>query len=123
MSLVICNKANICKTGCMHATKHEPVNISDSGDPVKLCTTPAWCGELEREVVCTSSNEDNKVYQFVEPHPTGGSAVVTITGDQILEYMKKAYPEKSKELSDEQLIQDFCSVHWASEVTEQSEDD
>lgn len=65
-----------------------------------------------------------KMYTFQEPHPTGGDCVVTISTSQIVAYMtkigaktkiQKKHPNLN--VSDEILIQDFCTVHWASEVT------
>lgn len=65
-----------------------------------------------------------KMYTFQEPHSTGGDCVVTISSSQIVKYMinigmktriQKKHPNLN--VTDEILIEDFCTVHWASEVT------
>ena len=52
-----------------------------------------------------------KVYRFVEPHITGGSALVEITEEQIRNWMKKTYPM----VEEEHQIEEFCFLHWAWE--------
>ena len=60
-------------------------------------------------------NEKKEIYyEFVEPHITGGHATIIISESKILEYMKKVYP--NSELSDNELIEEFAIVHWASKV-------
>ena len=59
-----------------------------------------------------------KTYRFEEPHCTGGSSTVDITEEQILKYMKEEIIPKfqdkyPKDISDECLIEDFATVHWA----------
>jgi len=56
-----------------------------------------------------------KKYQFVEPHITGGDAVITITEDKIIEFMRKSYPEHAN-LSDVDLLDSFIVTNWAWEV-------
>ena len=51
-------------------------------------------------------------YTFAEPHEMGGTSIVTISDKQIIEVMKLLH----KELTDEQLIKEFCTVHWATKV-------
>ena len=57
-----------------------------------------------------------KKYQFVEPHITGGDAVVTITEDKVVQYMRSMYPSSLSDLPDKELIDDFCIIHWAEEI-------
>jgi len=49
------------------------------------------------------------IYQFCEPHPTGGNALIEITEEQIRAWMRKAYPN----VKDEDQIEEFCTLHWA----------
>jgi len=62
-----------------------------------------------------------RVFTFVEPHPTGGHCTVSITGSQIIRYMNKHIKEKIQkkhpdmEITDELLIEEFCVIHWCSE--------
>ena len=60
-----------------------------------------------------------RVFTFAEPHPTGGDSVITITEDKIVEWMKINYPELldfPEPPSDEDLISEFCALHWAWEI-------
>ncbi len=61
--------------------------------------------------------EPGKKLQFVEPHPTGGHATVTLTKEQAVNWTRAVHPE----LSDEQALENFIVVHWAWYV--ESEDD
>lgn len=65
-----------------------------------------------------------KTYEFVEPHITGGHAVVTITEEQILKHMKKVQRKNLKmhNVSDEDLIDYFIVNHWCTERKENSMD-
>ena len=62
-----------------------------------------------------------RVFVFVEPHPTGGDCTIRITESQILKYMNKEIKQKIQkkhpdmDVTDELLIEEFCVVHWASE--------
>ena len=63
-----------------------------------------------------------RIFTFPEPHPTGGDCTVRITESKIVKYMKdsgikekiqKKHPDM--DVTDEILIEDFCTVHWAHE--------
>lgn len=71
----------------------------------------------------TMGSQLKKKYVFVEPHITGGSSTVEITGEQILKFMKNKKREEFKELSDEQLIESFLLTHWAKEQNEKTDND
>lgn len=60
-----------------------------------------------------------KTYQFVEPHHTGGDALITITDEKILTHMKREYPDSP--FSDEGLIDNFVITNWAWEKKEEKE--
>ena len=51
-------------------------------------------------------------YTFAEPHEMGGTSIVTISDTQIVEFMRLIH----KELTNKQLIKEFCAVHWATKV-------
>lgn len=65
-----------------------------------------------------------RMFKFVEPHPTGGRSEITISEEKIVECMKKNYPKMSEGIfvSDEDLIADFCTIHWAQEITKNKEE-
>jgi hypothetical protein len=60
----------------------------------------------------------DRVYKFVEPHFTGGDAVITITESKILKYMKSRFEKepKFKKLTDFELLDYFLVNHWCIEV-------
>jgi hypothetical protein len=60
----------------------------------------------------------SKVYLFCEPHVTGGNSLVSITDRQIIDYMKRLNDPRYNNISDEDIILDFISVHWAWEKTD-----
>jgi hypothetical protein len=55
-----------------------------------------------------------KEYKFVEP--TESDAVVTITEERILKFMKETYPDSSQHLTDEEMIESFVTERRAWEV-------
>ena len=57
-----------------------------------------------------------KSYSFAEPHPTGGLAVVTITEEEIVAYMRKMPRYANWHSTD--LVDEFTGIHWASEIPE-----
>ena len=57
-----------------------------------------------------------KWYGFFEPHQTGGSSFVTIDENSIISHMKEVYPDDYTSLNNEDIILDFCAVHWAFEI-------
>lgn len=66
---------------------------------------------------------DNELYQFNEPHITGGTAVVTITRRQAIEWTKQAVRNIAKfeprDISDETMLQSFITSNWAWKVGEE----
>jgi hypothetical protein len=58
-----------------------------------------------------------KIFTFMEPHPTGGDCKVTITESKIIDYMKKIQEQnpKMKDATDEMLLDEFCINHWCYE--------
>lgn len=52
-------------------------------------------------------------YTFAEPHEMGGTSIVTISDTQIVEFMKLVHKDN---LTNDQLIEEFCAVHWATKV-------
>lgn len=65
----------------------------------------------------------SRKFTFCEPHITGGNAVITVSEDQILKYMKEyqyqKYLDKGIDPTDNDLIDDFCIVHWCIEEKEE----
>ena len=62
-----------------------------------------------------------KTFVFIEPHLTGGDSTVTITKSKIIEYMHKRQKEpgcRFKDATDEQLLDEFCVIHWCWEQKE-----
>ena len=57
--------------------------------------------------------------QYVEPHPCGGTCLVTLTEEQAIEWQKKAAAHAGYVYkSDEEALDDFMVVHWARKVEE-----
>ena len=75
------------------------------------------------------AEKDEEVYEFSEPHITGGHAVITVTRQQIIDYMKKIDSDEYKNSTDDELVREFCVIHWAHPVgspqkdTEEDDDD
>ena len=62
-----------------------------------------------------------ETYKFVEPHHTGGNAIIYITKAQIISFMREKYTARDKypvDVSDETLLSDFILVNWAFEIKE-----
>ena len=57
------------------------------------------------------NHPDERIYVFVEPHPTGGSATIEITEFQIRIWMTGTYPQ----IPTEHQVDEFCLLHWAWE--------
>ncbi len=54
------------------------------------------------------------MYEFIEPHKTGGHSRVIISEDNIIKYMKEyVSPKKTQVLTDEELIDSFCVDFYA----------
>lgn len=56
-----------------------------------------------------------RTFEFVEPYEDGTPAYVRMTEAEVISWYRKgrSYPP---EVSDEQIIDEFCVVHWAYEV-------
>jgi|14BtaG_2_1085337.scaffolds.fasta_scaffold192486_2 hypothetical protein len=54
-----------------------------------------------------------KMYEFLEPHVTGGHSRVTISECNIIKYMKEKIVPKHIVLSDKQIVESFCADYWA----------
>ncbi len=52
--------------------------------------------------------------EYLEPHPSGGTCRIRMTSQQAIDWTKKVHPE----LTDEQALEEFIVVHWASRVEE-----
>jgi len=75
------------------------------------------------DILGTNKKPKEKIYSFQEPHPTGGNCTITISSSQIVKFLtekgckemiQKKYPKL--DVTDELLIEDFCTVYWAKEV-------
>ena len=67
------------------------------------------------------NRDSKKLYlQFIEPHPTGGNSLVTISKDDAITFQKRhAYKLKAFIYSDWfDALQDFVVANWAWEVDE-----
>ena len=66
-------------------------------------------------VVSMSSAYDNLIWEFPEPHPTGGQSVVAISGREMIKNVTEIYRSKGLKIPEnpETMILDFCAVHWA----------
>jgi hypothetical protein len=53
------------------------------------------------------------IYEFHEPHQTGGDATIRITVRQIIDYQKPCHPYEKDGYSDQDILDDFIVVHWA----------
>jgi len=56
-----------------------------------------------------------RIFTFIEPHVTGGDAVIRITEEQIITYMRESAFRLKPPLNDAELVETFCTVHWATE--------
>lgn len=62
-----------------------------------------------------------RMFEFVEPHLTGGSCTVRICEDAIIRHMRnqiKNHPAW-KNLTDEELLDEFVIIHWCTEIKEE----
>ena len=59
-------------------------------------------------------SESIKMYEFVEPHITGGDSLIVISEYNIIKYMKEhVAPQHTQVLSDKELAENFCAIFWA----------
>jgi len=77
---------------------------------------------MPQKILNKGDTMTERVFKFYEPHPTGGDCTVEITESKIVKHMKdsgikekiqKKHPDM--DVTDKILIEDFCTVHWASE--------
>lgn len=55
-----------------------------------------------------------QLYEFVEPHPTGGAARVRLTAKQAIDFTRDTNPGYI--MTDEHALESFIAVHWAWKV-------
>jgi len=57
---------------------------------------------------------ESEIYEFSERHVTGGTTIVRITRDQILDYVHRfgEFPGRSEQ----SLIDEFCAVYEAHKI-------
>ena len=105
-------------------------------DFVDLQNDPAGFGNTREEAIKALKEKEKQrspmpeeIYEFVEPHPTGGDATVRITRKQIIEYMRN-HPKRSQVfaavfhrvgLIDDDLVEQFCINNWAHLVVSKKE--
>lgn len=74
-----------------------------------------------------TKEELNRIYEYIEPHVSGGVAHVRLTAEMAIAYMKKYvkqyYPYRLDEVTDEQLLQEFIIINWAYPLKEVIEED
>ena len=64
------------------------------------------------------SKEWNRVLYYDDPHPTGGSIRTTLTERQAIAWVKKIAPAGLFD-TDQQALDEFIVVHWASYLDEE----
>lgn len=57
-----------------------------------------------------------RFFRFKEPHKTGGVALIEISEYQIISHMKSTYPNRHPGLLDQELVEDFITLHGAEEI-------
>lgn len=61
------------------------------------------------------------VYEFIEPHPSGGTCYVRVTREQVIEHQRQVGAAKGHVYTnDDEAIEDFVAVHWVKEVEHDS---
>lgn len=61
-------------------------------------------------------NELDELWEYVEPHESGGTCYVRMTKKQAIDWMHKyiyEYLRHTKELTEEELFQEWIVVNWA----------
>lgn len=61
------------------------------------------------------------IWQFDEPHISGGNSRVTLTQTQAIEWMRGYYargfpPGNAPKMTDEELLNKFAALHWAKPI-------
>ncbi len=62
-------------------------------------------------------NGTEEMWEFVEPHPTGGVCTVRISTAQIVAYMRQRKDFDHSKMDDWELVSDFSTVHWARRIS------
>jgi len=59
-----------------------------------------------------------RIFEFVEPHFTGGDCTVRICEDAIIRYMHNRAKDRPKlrVATDKELLDDFIVTHWCTEI-------
>ena len=79
---------------------------------------------LGYETLTTAKPTD--IYEFVEPHPTGGTSIVSIYVYDILRYMDAVHlaradnPVSAPSLTDDDFLEEFISDHGAEKLVDLS---
>lgn len=62
-----------------------------------------------------TENGSNNVLRFVEPHPTGGHSVVTLTSEQAIDWQRKCLLAELGKIyeRDKDALEDFITIHSA----------
>jgi hypothetical protein len=58
----------------------------------------------------------DEVWEYVEPHESGGTVYVTMTKQQAIAWMRNVYKDKDNwydSLTDEQIFEEWVIVNWA----------
>ena len=61
--------------------------------------------------------------EFDELHYSGGNSHVTLTEEQAIAWAKKCSPALSGKMTDQEALDEFIVVNWASWQKEESSDD
>lgn len=81
--------------------------------PDDCCSTN---GHKVRDGKCTVCGA-SEVWEFAEPHATGGDCKVTITRSQIVSFMRGRRDYDFSKWPDQELVDNFVAIHWARKVT------
>ena len=61
-------------------------------------------------------SETGTAWQFVQPHPSGGNCLVSMTEEQAIKWMQDSHAERM--YSREDALADFITIHWATKKKE-----
>jgi hypothetical protein len=63
-------------------------------------------------------DDSDDVYEFVEPHVTGGRCVVRLQRKTIINNMRTCEQHKTKRklTTDDELVDEFCTTHYAYKI-------
>jgi|DEB19_MinimDraft_3_1074340.scaffolds.fasta_scaffold71625_3 hypothetical protein len=64
-----------------------------------------------------------KWYQYSEPDENGEERIIKMSEEQIVVQMRNYHEHyRTQDVSNEELILDFCALHWAFEVKEEQDE-